>query len=181
MQGATSPAEKIVKVFKHVKQKIKWNGYYGFYPNATLKKSYNEGVGNVGAINLILTSMLRSVGLNANPVLVSTKNNGVPLFPTTKGFNYLVTAVSLEKGTILLDASERYSVPNLLPERAVNWQGRLILKNGASKWVNLSSGTHSVEDNFSDSLSICLIFRATSLMLKFRIPLFLCNNARPHM
>ncbi len=92
--------------------------------------------------------MLRSAGLNANPVLISTKNNGVPLFPTRNGFNYTVTAVSFEKGTILLDASERYSLPNLLPSKAVNWQGRLILKNGTSKWISLSSGTHSSENHF---------------------------------
>lgn len=91
--------------------------------------------------------MLREAGVEANPVLVSTKANGIPFFPTRSGFNYVVTGVNLGKGTVLLDASERYSLPNLLPERALNWQGRKIMKNGISFWVNLSLGVSSIEEN----------------------------------
>ena len=54
----------------------------------------------------------------------------------------------MESGYVLLDASERYSLPNMLPSRAVNWEGRMIFKNGTSSWIGLSSGTHSVEDTF---------------------------------
>ena len=86
--------------------------------------------------------------MNASPVLVSTKSNGVPLFPTTDGFNYIIAAVSFGDGYVLMDASERYSLPNMLPPRALNWQGRLISKNGSAAWLNLSSGTKSIEDNF---------------------------------
>ena len=148
LQGASSDAQKIAGIFQLVKEKIKWNGYYGVYPDNTLKKAYKEGVGNVASINLMLVSMLRSAGLEANPVLVSTKSNGVPLFPTRDGFNYVIAAVSFGEGFVYMDASERYSLPNMLPPRALNWQGRLIFKNGTSQWLNLSSGTKSIEDNF---------------------------------
>ena len=39
--------------------------------------------------------MLRYVGLEANPVLVSTRKNGVFFFPTLKGFNYVIASVIL--------------------------------------------------------------------------------------
>ena len=54
------------------------------------RKAYLEGEGNVADINLLLIAMLRSQGVDANPVLVSTRNNGIPLFPTRKGFNYVI-------------------------------------------------------------------------------------------
>lgn len=148
IQGITDNGQKIASIFQFVKQKVKWNGSYGVFPDNTLKKAYKEGVGNVAVINLMLVSMLRNAGLDANPVLVSTKSNGVPLFPTRNGFNYIIAAVSLGNGYLVMDASERYSLPNMLPPRALNWQGRLISKNGSAAWLNLSSGTKSIEDNF---------------------------------
>lgn len=147
LQGAASESEKIVNIFQFVKQKVKWNGYTGIFPDKTLRKAYKEGTGNVATINLLLTSMLREAGLDANPVLVSTKSNGRPFFPTRNGFNYVVASVNIGDGNILLDASERYSLPNMLPERALNWQGRLIMKDGTSSWVNLTSGVSSIEEN----------------------------------
>ena len=148
LQGVTDDAQKIGRLFQFVKEKVKWNGYSSVYPDISLKKAYKEGTGNVATINLMLISMLRSAGLNANPVLVSTRANGVPLFPTRDGFNYVVASVSLPEGYVVMDASEIYSVPNMLPSRAVNWQGRLILKNGNSKWLNLGSSTKAIEDDF---------------------------------
>ena len=147
IQGASNDSQKIINIFQFVKQKVKWNGYVGISPDKTLRKAYKEGTGNVAAINLMLTSMLREAGLDANPILVSTKSNGKPIFPTRNGFNYVVTGISMGKGTVLLDASEPYSLPNLLPGRALNWQGRKILKDGTSSWVNLTSGVSSIEEN----------------------------------
>lgn len=148
LQGATNDTQKIGRLFQFVKEKVKWNGYSSVYPDTSLKKAYKEGTGNVATINLMLISMLRSAGLNANPVLVSTRAHGVPLFPTRDGFNYVVACVSLPDGYVVMDASEIYSMPNMLPSRAVNWQGRLIQSNGSSKWLNLGSSTKSVQDNF---------------------------------
>jgi transglutaminase-like putative cysteine protease len=148
LQGATSDGEKMVKIFQFMKQKVKWNGYLGVTPDKTLKKAHKEGTGNVAAINLMLVSMLRAAGLDANPVLVSTKENGTPLFPTRDGFNYVVAAVTFPDGFVVMDASEPYSVPNMLPPRALNWQGRLIKKNGSSTWLNMQAGSKNTEDNF---------------------------------
>ena len=118
--------QRVMNIFQFVKRKVKWNGYKGLSLDKTLKRAYEEGSGNVAVINLMLTSILRMAGLRANPVLVSTQSNGIPFFPTRNGFNYLITAVSIGNETILLDASEFYSFPNLLPKRALNWRGRLI-------------------------------------------------------
>ena len=147
LEGKTD-AYKIAAIFQFIKSKIKWNGYYDKYTFNGVKKAYKEGSGNVADINLALTSMLRFVGLNANPVLVSSRGNGVPLFPTLKGFDYVISKVQLPGNKyVLLDASEINSVPNILPKRALNWKGRVVEKDGTSSWVELSSQKHAVEDN----------------------------------
>lgn len=142
-------SEKVIAIFQFVKNQVKWNDYNGIYTDKGIRKAYKERTGNVADINLLLTSMLRSAGLNANPVLVSTRTNGVPLFPTRKGFNYVISMVEFPDGKqVLLDATEPYSLPNILPTRDLNWNGRKVTKDGNSSWVKLTSSKHAIEDNY---------------------------------
>ena len=146
--NTSNDVEKTISIFNHIKEKIKWNGNYSKYTQKGLKKAYKERVGNVADINLALVTMLREAGVNANPVLVSTKSNGTKIFPTIKGFNYVICMVDLPDNTyMLLDATEPYSAPNVLPVRDLNWKGRKILKNGSSTFVNLTSNKYDTEDN----------------------------------
>ncbi|MCK5442239.1 MAG: DUF3857 domain-containing protein, partial [Maribacter sp.] len=130
--SSTSDRNRRVQlIFDFVKSKVKWNGYSRKYTTSGgVRKAYKEGVGNVAEINLMLTSMLRQAGFNANPVLVSTRTNGIPLFPTREGYNYVISAITDPNGTTLLDASSEYSQPNILPLRTLNWEGRIIKKDG---------------------------------------------------
>jgi hypothetical protein len=70
-------------------------------------KAYKDKTGNVAEINLMLTAMLR-YGLNANPVLVSTRSNGIAMFPNRTAFNYVIAAVENGGNYTLLDASDIY-------------------------------------------------------------------------
>lgn len=147
LKNASTDLEKLTVIFEHVKSKVKWNNYYGKYTDLGVKKAYKEGIGSVADINLMLTAMLREAGLNANPVLVSSKNNGTPLFPTKDGFNYVISIVEFSDNSyILLDATERYSTPNVLPIRALNWNGRKVTKDGNSSWVTLTPQKHALLD-----------------------------------
>jgi len=133
----TNPLEKVMLLYNYVKSKVKWNGYNSKYANIGVRKAYKDGVGNVAEINLMLTSMLRYSGLKANPVLVSTRGNGIPLFPTREGYNYVVSSVETPNGVVLLDASNVYASPDILPYRALNWNGRIIKDNGGSTIIDL--------------------------------------------
>jgi len=135
--------EKIIKIFQFVKSKIKWNNYNSKYTSKGVKKAYVEGVGNVAEINLTLVAMLRQVGVKANPILVSTRDHGISLFPTTDGFNYVIAGVEADNNVILLDATEKYSLPNILPLRDLNWQGRIIRKDNSSSSIALLPKTFS--------------------------------------
>jgi len=137
--GLTAPEEKANKLFNFIKTQIKWNGSYGKYADKDIKRTYQEHEGNVGAVNLTLIAMFRLAGLQANPVLISTKTHGIPLFPTLNGFNYVIAAVELPSGVALFDATEIYSTPNVLPNRALNWSGRLVKDDGTSTIVDLFS------------------------------------------
>ena len=145
LNGATKPEEKIGRIFSYVLNKMTWNGYNGFYTNEGVKTAYKKGSGNVADINLMLVAMLRHAKLDANPVLVSTKKHGIPLFPTRNGFNYVIAAVDLPQGTLLLDATNKDAEIGVLKSDILNWQGRVIKKEGASGWVSLSSMVPAVK------------------------------------
>ncbi len=138
LAGKTADAEKVGAIFSYVKTRMNWNNYTGYSCNDGVRKAYNEKVGNIAEINLMLTAMLRYAGLNANPVLVSTRSNKISLFPNRTAFNYVIAAVEVDGKTILLDATSKSAMPNVLPTRAINWIGRLIRKDGSSQAIDLT-------------------------------------------
>ncbi|UKM64897.1 DUF3857 domain-containing protein [Flavobacteriaceae bacterium GSB9] len=135
--NTSSAMEKAALVYNFVKSHVTWNGYYGKFADLGVKKAFQTKSGNVADINLMLTAMLRYVGLNANPVLISTRHNGVPLFPTIDGYNYVITAIESPQGNILLDATNQYGTPNVLPVRALNWEGRIVRKDESTSTIGL--------------------------------------------
>ena len=143
--GIDSEEEKIKAIFEFVQKKVKWDEKYGKYTKKGVAKAYKEGHGNVAEVNLTLVSMLQNAGLNASPVLVSTRSHGIPLFPTKQGFNYVIAAIELPQEIVLLDATHPFSAPNLLPVRDLNWEGRLIREDGTSIAVDLYPSKYNMK------------------------------------
>ncbi|QOG03572.1 DUF3857 domain-containing protein [Flavobacterium sp. MDT1-60] len=148
LAGKNTPEEKILAILNHVKSNVKWNKYTGYDCDLGVKKAYKEKTGNIGDINLMLTAMLRFAGLNADPVLVSTRSNGISLFPNRNAFNYVIAAVETPTGYVLLDASDKFSIPNVLPVHCLNWYGRLIRKDGSSEEIDLMPKKPSLDTVF---------------------------------
>jgi len=136
--------DKLKAVFELAKQKIKWNHKYDYYVDDGVIKAYNKGSGNVAEVNLNLINMLTEAGFKAYPVLVSTIEHGVPVFPTRTGFNYVIAAVDVGYKRYLLDATEEYTSLNFLPERVLNFEGKLIKKDGKTENIYLFPKEHSL-------------------------------------
>lgn len=145
LAGLTMPEEKLIALFTFVKSKMNWNEYYSYTCNTGVRKAYQEKTGNVAEINLMLTSMLRYAGFEANPVLISTRSNGISLFPSRTAFDYVIVGVEINNQVTLLDATAKYSTPNILPIRDLNWFGRLIRKDGTSTQIDLMPKFNSKE------------------------------------
>ncbi|GAA3753916.1 hypothetical protein GCM10022422_44910 [Flavobacterium ginsengisoli] len=129
--------ERLNLIFTYVKNRMNWNEINSCYTEKGVEKAYKDQTGNVAEINFILINMLRAAGIEANPVLVSTIQNGLPVYPTRTGFNYVIAAAEIDGKRILLDASHKLTAPNILPLNVLNWKGRLIKKDGASEEIEL--------------------------------------------
>ncbi len=141
--STSSTIDRINLIFNLVKNTIKWNEHMSIYTDVGVKKAYESGEGNVAEINLTLVAMLKEAGIQAHPVLVSTVNHGIPLFSTMSGFNYVIARVNTPDGIVLLDATEKNNLPNILPNRVLNFRGRVVTENGKSDWVELFPEAHS--------------------------------------
>lgn len=145
IKNLSTEEEKLKALFKFVQQRMNWNGRYGYYAKKGVDVAYLEKAGNIAEINLMLTSILRMAGLKANPVLMSTRENGIAFFPNKTLFNYVICSVKLNDETILLDATEKYTDINFLPIRALNWSGRSIETNNVGEEINLMPKKNSID------------------------------------
>jgi hypothetical protein len=134
------PVKQMEAIYNLVKSKAKWNKKYSIYALTPIRKVYDTGSGNAAEINILLTSMLLEAGLDAAPVLVSTRSNGrirTSMSPMVSKFNYVVTHIKIGDKEYILDATDPMLPMGMLPVRCLNGDGRLIKKND-QRWISLS-------------------------------------------
>jgi len=133
-----SANEKLAFAVDYVKKNFSWNGRYGKYAEKSLKDFTREQTGNIGNLNLFLTALLQQMGMDAEPVILSTRSNGQihSEYPMLQGFNYVAVLVKVGDKQVLADASEPYCPFDLLPDRCLSNKG-LVIKEDAQDWVNL--------------------------------------------
>jgi Domain of Unknown Function with PDB structure (DUF3857)/Domain of Unknown Function with PDB structure (DUF3858) len=123
--------ETAKNIFKYVKQNFTNLDYTSIYMEENLKKSYQNKKGSAADINLVLVAMLKKVKLNADPVLISTRENGLAfeIYPIIDRFNYVIARVEINNNIYLLDASNKHMGFNFLPEQCYNGSGRIVSEN----------------------------------------------------
>lgn len=123
--------ERANKIFDFIKNNFKWNKESGIIPSQSLKQIIKTKSGNAADINLLLISALRSAGLEANPLLISTIDNGILniVSPNINNLDFVIAAVKIDKQFYLFDATSFNSKVNMLPERDWNDFGILIEKD----------------------------------------------------
>ncbi len=137
--GVTDPAQKIAAIYSYVKENVGWDGTYRKYTDGNFRRVLDEKKGSSSEINLLLTSMLQKADLVADPVLISTRDNGMVRehVPVSTQFNYVIASVKVGDKTILLDATDRSLPMNVLPERCLNGTGFVISKTN-NRWISLA-------------------------------------------
>jgi hypothetical protein len=152
--GETDPLLKAKKIFAHIQSSVSWNTRYGYWTDLGVKQAYETKKGNVGDINLLLVGALQSAGIDAAPVLASTRNHGLPVkvHPELSSFNYVIALATINDKKYFLDATEPYFVFGMLPERCINGQGR-VMPGKDSYWIDLNP-THKDRQTFVLNLKL---------------------------
>ncbi|MGC1244048.1 MAG: DUF3857 domain-containing protein [Chryseosolibacter sp.] len=138
LEGEADDLNRAKKVYDFIKGWYVWNDYYGKYSEYGIRKAFDERKGNVGDINLSLIAALRFAGLDVEPVILSTRQNGSvqEIHPVLSEFNYVVAKVNIGDKHYLADATEKFHPFGMLPERCLNGKGRAIGEK-SSYWIDL--------------------------------------------
>ncbi|UZR98186.1 DUF3857 domain-containing protein [Chondrinema litorale] len=135
---ASTEQEKIIYAYEMIRQYMSWNGSSALYASDNLKNIFNNRKGNAADINLLLTSLLQQLDIDAFPIALSTRSNGKlnMALPMIDKLNYVICGVNMGESTLMLDATDKDLLPGMLPIRCLNWMGRIIDKD-RSQWINI--------------------------------------------
>ncbi len=139
-----SKPEKFNYIVNYVKQNYKWDGYNAKFATKSPNDFVKDKIGNTAEINLFLTGLLRSAGIDANPVILSTRSHGKIKYdyPYNHFFNYVVVLADIDGKLTLTDATEIYCSNERIPTKAINDRG-LVVKGEEPQWVQLKSAVPS--------------------------------------
>lgn len=126
----------LTAAYQYIQNNMQWDGENEvFTSSANLNKVAEKGLGNSAEINLMLVRLLRECGFDANPMILSTRENGLPTdLVLLDRFDFTIAHVSLNGKDILLDATSKYAQVDMLPLHCLNEKGRLIVRKN-SRWI----------------------------------------------
>jgi hypothetical protein len=130
--------EKVKKIYSFIQNEIDWNGQYRLFPDEKFSTIMEQKRGSSAELNLCLVRLLQSADLNANPLIISTKENGLitKKYPLYTQFNHILAQVKIGKEDILMDAISKFRPYNLLEKDDLNPAGFLLSKDD-SRWLEI--------------------------------------------
>lgn len=139
--STSDPLQQAQLALTEARSAIKWNGDFSKYTDEGISYAMSKGSGNSADVNLFLVVLMDEVGLDAVPVIISTRENGFiqEHHPEINGFNYVIACVTINGKDYLMDATERYAPFDLISYRCLGGKGLTVVKPGF-RWVDLQAG-----------------------------------------
>lgn len=135
----SDPLERTKAAYEAIKI-ISWNKEETLTASSNLLSAeYKKKVANSAEINMMLCQLLNSLDVEATPVVLSTRANGLlnRNTPSIEKLNYTIVCATIEDKEYLMDASEKYLPFGLLPERCLNIEARTFNRGQSGHWVSL--------------------------------------------
>jgi hypothetical protein len=125
-------------VYKYIQENYKWNGINRNY-DESVAKLLKEKSGTATEINMLLHNCLKDQGFDVHPILMSTRENGLPtkLYPVISEFNYLIVLLKTENEKFFLDGTNPYLAFGEIPFKCLNQYGRVIDLKSGSYWMDI--------------------------------------------
>lgn len=144
--GNENDRKKAKQIIEYVKSSFEWNGYYGKYASQSAKDFFDKKRGNDADINLFMIAILNEAEINAEPLILSTRNHGkIPNdYPFDHFTNYVIALVNTNS-PFLADGTEDLLSYNKLPIRCNNEKGLIVEKEDIPKWISLENNVLSIE------------------------------------
>ena len=141
----TDTLARVTAAYDFVRHSIKWNEESSLW-SRSIKKVLDDKKGDAADINLTLIALLREMKMDAHPIILSTRKNGRihEAYALLKKFNYVVAHVSVGGKDLILDATDPYLKPGMLPVHCLNGTGRLVHPTQA-RFISLAPSERDIE------------------------------------
>lgn len=128
VKGADDDLQKAKNIFAYVRDNMTCTSYSRTSIDQPLRNVLRSRNGSVAEINLLLIAMYRKAGLNADPVMLSTRSHGYayPMYPLLDRFNYIIAQTTIDGRTYYLDASDPRLGFGRMHYRCYNGHARVI-------------------------------------------------------
>ncbi|WP_133439726.1 DUF3857 domain-containing protein [Chryseobacterium salivictor] len=125
-------------ILKFVQKNYTWNKEDDTFTDKGIKNLLTTKIGNTAEINLLLTMLLKSAAINADPVVLSTVKRGMLLAynPSISQLNFVLASFEENGKIYLLDGTSKLTEINMISPRALNQYGIVMTKNDA-KQINV--------------------------------------------
>lgn len=143
------PKEDLLyKINRFITKEIPWSGKYGMWAIQSPDEAFAKHEGSISEIQYAALALLRQYGINAYPVLLSTRDNGLMItsFPFLDQFNYVIIIVEIKDVALLVDFSDPLLKPGLIREEALNGLGFMV-HDDTPAWISI--GLPMVRDVFA--------------------------------
>jgi transglutaminase-like putative cysteine protease len=139
-----SQSEKFEFILNYVKANFNWNKINSKYASKSPNDLLNDKFGNSADLNLLTIGLLNAAGIEAYPLIISTRDNGQIKvdYPYLKFFNYVLISATVDSKNILSDATEVFCQNDRIPTRCLNDRG-LLIKEGNVQWISLKNNIPS--------------------------------------
>lgn len=140
MSGLTTPESKMAAIYDYVRSTIVWSGVHRMFADQEPVDLLESRKGNNAEIAFLMISMLRHAGVEADPVILSTRNHGriQVQYPILDQFNYVLTVARIGTELYYLDPTDPFRPIGLLPPKVLNVRG-LVVKEGPVQWSDIAT------------------------------------------
>ncbi len=137
--------EKAKSIYTFIQHHFSWNEKFWNSEDEKVKDAFEDKSGSAGEINLSLFNALQSADIDAELVILSTRNHGIPttFYPVIFDFNYVLIKTTINNKEYYLDATDKFSPFGQVPFRTLNGKARVINFKKESNWVVLKPKTKS--------------------------------------
>jgi len=133
-------------IYRYIQNTFTWNGDYRVFSEVDVKKSFENGTGNVAEINLSLVNALVAAGFDAKAVMLSTRDRPLPgtVYPVLTDFNYVQAFVDIDGKEYILDATDKLLPFGMIPFKTLTNEGRVLDFDNGSYWSPLRNTSRNV-------------------------------------
>jgi hypothetical protein len=143
--------ERFDFILNYVKANYNWNEFNSKYASKSPNDFIKDKTGNSANLNLFTIGLLNAAGIEAYPVLISTRENGKIKYdyPYSYFFNDVLVSAKIDGNNVLSDATEVYCPNARIPPRCINDKGLIVSKEKID-WVSLQCNYLSeLQENIS--------------------------------